>query len=48
MAGKTSPSVDCVVKSEFGKKETGYIPRDKLLAFLKEKFGKNKEFGIEV
>lgn len=48
MAGKTSPSANCVVKCEFGKKETGYIPREKLLAFLKETFGKTKEFGIEV
>lgn len=48
MAGKAPPSVDCIVKCEFGKKETGYIPRDNLLAFLKDTFGKINEYGVEV
>lgn len=48
MAAKPSPSVDCVVKCEFGMKETGYIPRDKLWTFLKYTFGETKEFRIEV
>ena len=48
MVPKIPPSVECVVKCEFGKKQTGYIARGRLLAFLQETFGNTKEFGIEV
>lgn len=48
MAKKLLPSADCIVKNELGKQQTGYVPFENLLAFLKAKFGAGKQFGIEV
>lgn len=42
------PSPDCTFKSELGKKQTGYLPREKLMAFLKATFGQDKEFAAQV
>ncbi len=42
------PSSDCTFKSELGKKQTGYLPREKLVAFLKATFGQDKEFAVQV
>ena len=42
------PSTECKIKNEFGKKQTGYLPRDKLIAFLQAEFGPDKEFAAQV
>lgn len=42
------PSPDCTYKSELGKKQTGYLSREKLMAFLKATFGQDQEFAAQV
>ena len=40
--------MDCTFKNEFGKKQTGYLSRSKLIGFLKARFGHDKEFAAQV
>lgn len=43
-----TPSPDCSFENELGKKQTGYLTREKLLGFLKATFGQDREFAAQV
>lgn len=42
-----APSSSCIFKNEFGEKQTGYVGRWQLLAFLRQTFG-DLEFSPQV
>jgi hypothetical protein len=44
----TPPSPECTIKNEFGTKQTGYVAREQLLAFLRATFPTVKDFGAKV
>ena len=47
-AGIIPPSPICKVKCDFGKKQTGYLSRENLMAFLKNTFPEAEEFAAQV
>jgi len=42
------PSRECTVRNSFTERETGYIRKEQLLAFLQAMFGSTKEYCVQV